>query len=510
MCGLIFTNLKVNPVVFSNALNTIEHRGPDIKSGPIYINNFVAGHCRLSIVGDTVAGKQPMVDNTLNLAIVFNGEIYNYKELARDYGIQLKSGTDTELILRLYGLLGKDIVNKLNGMFAFVIINIINGQVFIARDRLGAKPLFVWKKKDRFVYASEILPILELIGASEPDETALRLYRCMRTITGGRTFYKDISVFPAGSWSDGSNITKYWSLEQKSDIPPSLDEIRELIKDCVQSRMIADVEIGGFLSGGLDSTTVILLSNVKKTWSVGFKDDIDLYYASMLAEKKSLFHSELVVDPKHFIEAAQKMISNRKLPLSVPNEVLIYIMALDVKRNGVKCVLAGEGADELFAGYDRIFSWAWNSKKFNIMQFAEYYCYGKIDIEVVEEALRPFMHYRSPYLITSAFFQMEHLGSLLYRLDQATMLAGVEAREPFADYRLVERMFGIPFSWKLSDLGTKTPLKKAFMDILPEEIINRQKIGFPVPLPNLFSSKNNKNGYDDWVNFNLYQLGWYS
>ena len=194
------------------------------------------------------------------------------------------------------------------------------------------------------------------------------------------------------------------------------------------------------------------------------------------------------------------MINKRKEPLSVPNEVLLYEMTKQVKiKNTV--VLSGEGADELFFGYDRIFNWAQNNK-WDLESFDSYYSYGSHkDDEIIEDVLSPFMNYGECIDIVAAFFQVAHLHGLLRRLDNATMLCSVEARVPFVDHRLVERMAGVPFTYRFKNGISKYPLKKLFKDHLPEEIINRKKVGFPVPISKIFNEKNQP--MDQWLKFNL-------
>jgi asparagine synthase (glutamine-hydrolysing) len=198
----------------------------------------------------------------------------------------------------------------------------------------------------------------------------------------------------------------------------------------------------------------------------------------------------------------------RREPLSVPNEVLLYRLGKEIKKE-TKVVLCGEGADELFFGYDRIFRWASSQTAFDLQQFDQHYSYSKgADLEILEYALEPFTKaYKSPLLITSAFFQIAHLHGLLRRLDSSTMLASIEAREPFVDYRLIERMFGVGADYKMQGGVVKAPLKRIFAEQLPSAIVTRPKIGFPVPLERIFKAKDSSAGFEAWFNFNLHALG---
>ena len=199
------------------------------------------------------------------------------------------------------------------------------------------------------------------------------------------------------------------------------------------------------------------------------------------------------------------MIKKRKEPLSVPNEVLLYKMTQEVKKENT-VVLSGEGADELFWGYDRIFKWA-NSINgdINISEFDNYYCYGSVkDDELIDFALEG-LPGKTPLDKIAYYFQIIHLQGLLRRLDNSTMLCAVEARVPFVDHRLVELMAGVPFEWRMGKTF-KEPLKRIFSDLIPKVIIDRQKIGFPVPLNKIFNSKTNYTPMDSWLNFNLETL----
>jgi len=510
MCGFIITNLMVNEEVFEKAMGAIKHRGPDQSSGMVKIDSYICGHYRLNIIGSDELGKQPYFDEEKKYVILFNGEIYNYLELAKIYQINLISKTDTELILKLYTMLGVSFVEKLDGMFSFVIINRETNEIYYARDRLGAKPLYEWKKNNEIVLASETLAIRNLIGNDEIDELSIRQYKTMRSTFGGRTFFKNIKAVKPGSWTLNQKTTVFWDLNKVSTDILDYEEMREMISKSISYRMISDVEVGGFLSGGLDSAITTLISGVKKTWTAGFSGDEDLKYAERLTKDKSLENNQIIINEGQFLKTAREMILFRGEPLSVPNEVLIYLMSMDCVSRNIKCCISGEGADELFGGYDRLFDWAAEKKQFNLKEFAEKYCYRQqnIDLEVVEEAMYPYMHFKNPYLITSAFLQKEHLGALLKRLDSSTMLAGLEAREPFADYKLIEKMFGRSLAWKKGVLGSKTPLKIAFNKVIPDYILYREKVGFQVPLDKIFNQAGMKSGYESWFDFNLNTLGW--
>jgi asparagine synthase (glutamine-hydrolysing) len=510
MCGLLLSNLPSRDGQFARAMAAMQYRGPDNCRIVEEFGGYSIGHCRLAIIGDPVLANQPMVDESGALLLIFNGEIYNYQELARTYDIPLQAHSDTELLLALYALKGASCVSELNGMFSFVIVDRVRQRIFAARDKLGTKPLFWWRNRSSVVICSEVAPILELIGGAEPDQFSIRQYRAMRGLFNGRSFYKGISTLPAGSTWDGERVSRYWTLERKFDDPPSKEELRCLLDSSLSYRMVADVEVAGFLSGGLDSTITTLATGIRATWCVGFAGDDDFAAARRVAEGAQLRHHEVIVDRDGFLDATETMVRARREPLCVPNEALVYLAARDARHHGVKCTLSGEGADELFGGYDRIFRWADSASTFELPEFARLYCYDNdVDLEVVEDALAPFRRYEDPYLIVSAFFQIAHLGNLLRRLDFATMFASVEGREPFADFRLAERLFGLRLSYKHCGMDPKAPLKEAYRDIVPEFVLKRAKHGFPVPLRDVFNTAAGiKPGYSAWFDHNLNVLGW--
>jgi asparagine synthase (glutamine-hydrolysing) len=267
------------------------------------------------------------------------------------------------------------------------------------------------------------------------------------------------------------------------------------------------VPIGSYLSGGIDSTIVAGLASKPHTWTVGFADNNEFEWARLASAKFNSIHSEVLMDREEFVSLAKKMIKQRKEPLSVPNEVLLYKMTQRVKEYNT-VVLSGEGADELFFGYDRIFRWAANNR-WSLKDFDKLYSYGSNDdLEIVEDAVSPFMCLGQTIDIVAAFFQTAHLHGLLRRLDNATMLSSVEARVPFVDYRLVERMAGVSFNYRMANGAVKAPLKRIFCNLVPKEILEREKVGFPVrvELLPLGDDVSGKTSMDKWLKFNLKEL----
>lgn len=508
MCGILFTNKgDIEKDRFSVALQSMHHRGPDAEPGVLTHKHMKLGHARLKILDLEDRSNQPFWSRDKRYVIIYNGEIYNYKELARQYNIKQSTTSDTEVVIELYAIMGAKMLDLLNGMFAMVILDTKTEDLFVARDRLGVKPLYYTDSGDDLTIASEISPILKLTDKTDFDEIGLRQYRKLRTFFNNRTAYSQIKSFPAGHYMFSGKLYRYWHLPEGYREPPEDDELRELIKSSVDYRCISDVPIGSFLSGGLDSTIIAGLASKPHTWTIGFTNSNEFCWANIAARDLNSVHAEVLIDELEFIELARKMIAERKEPLSVPNEVLLYKMSADVKTKNT-VILSGEGADELFYGYDRIFKWA-STHKWDLEEFSRLYSYGSNDdLEIVEDAVSPFMRLGNTIDIVSAFMQTAHLHGLLRRLDNSTMRHSVEARVPFVDYRLVERMAGTPISYRMANDIVKAPLKRIFTDIVPQEIIDRNKVGFPVPLNSIpFKKRQGGTAMDSWLNFNLDELG---
>jgi asparagine synthase (glutamine-hydrolysing) len=508
MCGILFTN---DPCItkddFIRALHLMKHRGPDIVGCYASHKECQLGHNRLKIVDLDDRSNQPFYSHDGRYVIVYNGEVYNFRELSAKYGIEQRTTGDTEVILELYTRFGPKMLDWLNGMFAFVILDTLSGDIFVARDRLGVKPLYFARKGEKLTIASEITSILELSGSKEFDPIGLRQYQKLRTFFNGRTAYAGIEMFAPGHYMLSGRISRYWKLPDGEQDPPTDDELRELIESAVALRCIADVPIGSYLSGGIDSTIVAGLASKPHTWTVGFADNNEFEWARLASAKFNSIHSEVLMDREEFVSLAKKMIKQRKEPLSVPNEVLLYKMTQRVKEYNT-VVLSGEGADELFFGYDRIFRWAANNR-WSLKDFDKLYSYGSNDdLEIVEDAVSPFMCLGQTIDIVAAFFQTAHLHGLLRRLDNATMLSSVEARVPFVDYRLVERMAGVSFNYRMANGAVKAPLKRIFCNLVPKEILEREKVGFPVrvELLPLGDDVSGKTSMDKWLKFNLKEL----
>ena len=501
MCGFLFAG-GVEHQACQTALDLIDYRGPD-SSGSCIESGYFFGHKRLTILDLTEAGNQPKYSRSGKHLIVYNGEIYNFQELASRFSITLTSHCDTELLVELYEKIGLKMLDELNGMFAFVMLNCESGEFVVARDRLGIKPIYYSKQEGKQLFCSELAPIKSLLDHISLDDVAVRQYKKLRTFFRGHTIWNEIKMFPAGHYYDSATgmFTPYWALSDEDQPPPSDEELYDLLRSSVNYRMIADVPVGCFLSGGLDSSIVASLMQRVETWGVGSQNNNEFEWSQQVADFLDVPHNKIIVDPARYRKVMEDMVHARQEPLSVPNEVMIYLMSRQAKKKNT-VVLGGEGADELFFGYDRIFNWA-NQSAWSIDMFDMHYSYSKgSDMEILEYVLEPYLvESKSALKTVSRFFQLAHLHGLLRRVDFATMFASVEARVPFVDHRLVERMAGVPFDYRMKNGVVKAPLKRAFGSLVPMGIIERKKVGFPVNLEDMLGIDGA--GYEEFLDLNL-------
>lgn len=504
MCGFLFGVGEKNER-FEKALGLMAHRGPDAWA-MVNESGALLGHRRLCVVDLGERSNQPFYSADGRHVIVYNGEIYNFRELAQKHGLKCRTASDTEVLLLLFEKLGRACLDELNGMFAFVIFDLIDGGVFAARDRLGIKPLYVDRRGEHLAFASELAPLLALNGEADWDEEGLRQYMKLRTCFREKTIYRGIEQLPAGCYLENGEMGQYWSLPEGAQEAPDDEELEWLIRDAVRLRCQADVPIGSYLSGGLDSTIIAGLSTAEEVWSVGFEEMNEFAFSELAAKHFGLRHHGCVIGSEEFEKTAEWMIKKRREPLSVPNEVMIYSMTQQVKSLNT-VVLSGEGADELFFGYDRIFRWAKQSEAFSLREFDEHYSYGSHrDDEILDSVLRPHLLAGKDTLdVVGRFFQVDHLQGLLRRLDNSTMLCSVEARVPFVDHRLIERMAGVAAEYRMAGGVVKAPLKRIFSDLVPRQILERKKVGFPVPLTTIpyYDAQGKGSVMDQWLKFNL-------
>ena len=572
MCGIngiAFSSRSgrcVDATVLQRMRDVITHRGPDDEG--IYIDGAVGlGHRRLSIV-DVAAGHQPMSNEDGSLQIIYNGEIYNHADYRDELiarGHVYKTHCDTETILHLYADHGRDCVDYLRGMFAFAIWDRNKRELFIARDRLGVKPLYYVHTADGSLYfGSEIKTLLEA-GAFKPELNyhGFSDYLANHSTSGEETLFVGVKRLLPGhtlTWRDGAiDVRKYWDVSfEKSPNDGRNDqnyiaEWGELFREAVKLRLMADVPLGMFLSGGIDSSAIAavmstLVDEPIKTFSVAFaeREANELEYARLISRTFKTDHHEIVIGPDQFFDALPRLIWHEDEPLAHPSSVALYFVS-QLASQHVKVVLTGEGSDELMAGYARYRKTLLNlaigahynrlipgSVRGLVRKQLEGMTGSKLrlklrrtflnlppDIESIyfdnfavfsrslqEQLLQPGTMARmggiDPYAGVSEVLEHTDAESLLDRLlyadiktylhellmkqDQMSMAASVESRVPFLDHKLVEFTSGLPERLKLRGWTTKYVLRQSMKGFLPPQILDRPKMGFPVPIGSWFRS----------------------
>ena len=502
----------------------VSHRGPDDygyyedENGTVFL-----AHRRLSII-DKTGGHQPMSNGKRNLTIVYNGEIYNFSELRRFFsakGYRFQTHSDTEVILAGYELIGDEIFSKLNGMFALAIWDKNNHKLVLARDRLGIKPLYYTVKGRNLYFASEIKAVQYATGLRDVNEESFLYFMSSGYVPLNHTLIDGVLCLEPGSLItvQNGNLTRkrFWKhryrQEQKRSEQEYLDEFKIKFELSVKRRLMSDVPLGAFLSGGIDSSLIVAMmarnsSLPIKTFSIGFeeKGGNEFQYSRMVARQFQTDHTEVLYTETDFLNLLSDAIWFQDEPLRHDASVPLLFLAREAKKK-VTVVLAGEGADELFLGY---------SKYERIRQVSElirYIPFFSQDILVRRYVLGlPNSVYEQMLVEKSNLYQLKgmfedfkqseaptrvekiadvdcrhYLVSLLMKQDKMTMAAAIEARVPFLDHELVELAHDLPLSFKLKNGVGKYLVKKMAADFFPAEFVHRPKMGFPVPIDSWMS-----------------------
>ena len=518
MCGIIAITgkdlKKIDASRISLMLASLSKRGPDDK-GMLESNHCVLGQTRLSII-DLSGGHQPMKDNRKNITITFNGEIYNYKELRGELEIKgyvFSTNSDTEVILKAYQEYGTECPKHLDGMFAFALWDESKQELFIARDRFGKKPFYyAWLDDDTFLGASEIKALFaggQIKG--KIDLTALDDYLGLMYIPPWKTIYSNVHPLPpahAGIVKNGKlRVWKYWQLEHSRRNKPldisyedAKKEIKRLFDDAVRKRMIADVEIGSLLSGGVDSTLVTTYAQKYaslplKTFSVGYEGHInELPFAREASEKIGTEHYTLRATSELIIQGLQEIIAYMDEPHADSSDFPQHLIS-QLAASKVKVALSGDGADELFMGYGWYWKY-WNTRKIVRLKnlfFSNQFKEHLKNVEVFSKADR--LSLWKDTSIASDRIKKECAkninlfdlttylpGQLLTKIDRTSMMHSLEIRSPFLDYKLAEFVYNLPQKYKMDKKSGKIILKDILTEIMPKEFVYRRKQGFGAPI----------------------------
>ena len=521
MCGIAgeirFDGRPASIPTVNKMTKALQRRGPD-NIGVSAHGNVALGHRRLQIIDLTQRGRQPMEDPALGLTVVFNGCIYNHKQLRAELersGYRFFSTSDTEVLLKAYHAWGEDCVKRLNGMFAFVIHERDKERVFLARDRLGIKPLYYTKTSQRFRFASA-LPALLKVGRkdTEIDPVSLNHYMTFHSVVPApRTLFKQFKKLPPATTmileADGTVRTStYWKPDYRRN-GVALDErewedrVEGALRAAVERRLVADVPVGVLLSGGLDSSLIVGLlaehgASDLSTFSIGFEDrggepGNEFEYSDVVAEHFRTKHHKISVDSSTLLDYLPDCVTSMSEPMVSHDNIGFYLLSKKVSEN-IKVVQSGQGADEIFGGYDwypplltsehAVSDYA---RVFFDRTWAEYQSVVEDDLLDKDHSLDFVTEHFARPGAEEAIDQAMRLDTTVMlvddpvkRVDNMTMAWGVEARVPFLDHEVVELAAQCPPDLKVKN-GGKYILKSVARKFIPAKVIDRPKGYFPVP-----------------------------
>jgi asparagine synthase (glutamine-hydrolysing) len=562
-------------ITLRRMVSSLSHRGPD-ESGIYLDNNAALGHARLSIL-DPKGGSQPLTNEDSSIWITFNGEIFNYPELRTKLlqsGHNFKTHTDTEVILHLFEEKRERCLEDLNGQFAFAIWDSNTEELFLARDRVGIVPLFYSFTPDgKFIFGSEVKAILSEGSLNRAiSMKALQQVFTFWTTLPGYSFFEDVHELPPAHYLIVRNgtvhIKKYWDMrfedtspEINYHVPGLVEEIRDLLTDAVKIRLRADVPVGSYLSGGLDSTGLTSViknkfDNDLRTFGITFEEAAfnEQYYQQVVVSYLKVKHTEEFVTNNDISDLFTTAVYNMEKPVLRTAPVPLYKLSKRVREEGYKVVLSGEGADEIFGGYNifkealvrkfwsmypgsakrhlllsRLYPYVFKNKRLQ-SSLTDFFRTG------IEDPSNPFFSHQIRWKNTSkilSFFspdlngtvssynpmndlpdlipegfdkwsilgKAQYLESMLFMSgyllssqgDRMAMANAVELRVPYLDHRIIEYMAKIPYSLKIRGLNEKFLLKKVFENTIPRQIANRPKNPYRAPVNYLFSNERNNN-----------------
>lgn len=544
MCGFVgFTN-KINDasIVLGKMMDRIKHRGPD--SDGKYVDEQIAmGFRRLSIIDLSDVGSQPIFNEDKSMVLTFNGEIYNYKDLREELvkaGHEFYTKTDSEVLIHGYEEWGDGLLNRLRGMFAFIIFDKNKNEIFGARDFFGIKPLYYAQMGDTFMWGSEIKSFLDHPHfKKELNTDVLETYLTFQYSPTEETFFKGVYKLPAAhcfTYKDGKlDVKRYWEVKFNADEGPDLEEwvgrITDTFKDSVEVHKFADVEVGSFLSSGVDSSYVAAVADVDKTFTVGFGEDEkynEIGYAKEFSKYIGKDNYSKVITPEEYWGNLSKIQYHMDEPLADPAAIALFFVC-QLASQQVKAVLSGEGADEIFGGYNIYHNPADMASYFKIPRpirkavgaVAEklphkhginYLIRGSKDLDerfignaymFSEKERKALLKIKTnapdAMEITKPFYdkvrdqdqvtQMQYLdlhlwmtGDILLKADKMSMAHSLELRVPFLDKEVMALAEKIPAKHRVTPENTKYAMRIAALKACPPQTANKKKLGFPVPI----------------------------
>lgn len=574
MCGItgIFAfNLvgKFNKIHTAAATNALAKRGPDFHN--VYLDDWVGlGHRRLSIIDTSAVAHQPMWDETNRYCIIFNGEIFNYRELKEELvanGITFFSHSDTEVLLKLYIREKEKCLNKLNGFFAFCVYDKQEQSFFVARDRYGVKPLLYVFDEHKFIFASEMKSIIHYGIEKDVDYTSLYTYLQLNYIPAPNTILKKVKKLLPGQYmkivSSQLSIDNYYEVPYESQAAKNnsvtydsaKQKLAHLLEASVQRRLVSDVPLGAFLSGGIDSSVITGLASKHKpdlhTFSIGFRDEKffdETEYARLVAKHFQTEHTVFSLTNNNLYEHVHSILDYIDEPFADSSAINVYILSRETRKHAT-VALSGDGADELLAGYNkhaafyRILNKGWKenlvgafgpiwkampqsrnnpltNKARQLSRFAEGMKLSSKDrywkwagfadegkaLNILSEKSRTSLsleEYRSlKSVIVNTIPEKESINDILLtdinlvlpndmltKVDLMSMANGLEVRTPFLDFEVVNFVLSLPDDYKINSSIRKRILQDTFKDLLPQQLYNRPKKGFEVPLLKWFRNE---------------------
>jgi asparagine synthase (glutamine-hydrolysing) len=565
MCGItgLYAFNEVGRFYLINLQRTIDkiaHRGPDAQ-GSYFDDRVGLGHRRLAVIDTRAEANQPMFDSTRRYVIVYNGEIYNYRELKtileNKYHVKFTTHSDTEVLLYAYIHLKENCLDKLNGFFAFAVYDIFEQELFLARDRFGIKPLYYYQDEDKFLFASEMRSIIGFGIEKSIDFTSLALYLQLNYIPAPFTMLEGVrKLLPGHSIRiKGSEvvINQYYHLPInvqgiQTSITQAKNEIKHLLENSVKQRLVADVPLGVFLSGGIDSSLITSIASRHKedlnTFSIGYTSESyfdETKYARQVAEHFGTRHHAFRLSRNDLFEHVHDILEHMDEPFADSSAIPVYILS-KLTRKHVTVALSGDGADEIFSGYNKhlaflrsrkksfknqtiknlsplwkLFPQSRNNPVFNSFRQLDRYSRGLkkagparywmwatlMEDHEAKKLIHPDKVYLVQYRdlfefrrkmtskISDSFDMNEILDAdirlvlpndMLYKVDLMSMAFGLEVRVPFLDHRLVEAAMSLPSEYKISPHQQKIILREILSEYIPGKLAWRSKHGFEVPL----------------------------
>ncbi len=540
MCGIVglIKQSDNKEKIIKKMAERIKHRGPDAEG--FYIDeNIALGHRRLAII-DINSGVQPMFNEDKKIVVVFNGEIYNYIELKAELKKKkhkFTTSSDTEVLVHGYEEWGSDLPKKLRGMFAFAIWDKENETLFCARDHFGIKPLYYYKTDEEFLFASEIKSFLDYPDfKKELNKSILAAYLSFSFTPTSETFFKNVYRLDPGTsitiHKNKLKMNKYFKLEfneNKKEFNESVEEIASIMKDSVNHHLLSDVEVGSFLSSGIDSSYLVALAKPDKTYTVGYDNPKynEIEYAKNLTDLLGISNTSKKITKEEYLNSIPKIMYHMDEPSSDPAAIALYFVS-HLASQEVKVVLSGEGADEFFGGYN-IYRKDVDMSFYNKIPFCLRHLIAKIasclpEVKGINFLIRRGMTLEENYIgvnkvfgkneikkvlkiknqksnqeITKPVYEEQKnksdivkmqaidinfwlIKDILQKADRMTMANSLEGRVPFIDTEVFKVASSLPIEYKVTKENTKVALREAAKKVIPNESYKKKKLGFPVPL----------------------------